>query len=452
MKTVKKHNNRSDIIGVSAAEFAAAVTELFPENTLPEKIAIGVSGGADSMALTLLLADYAKETGRQLTALTVNHNLRAAAKDEAAQTAHILKKRGIPCHILDWQPTTQKTAIQKRARDARYRLMTEYCRENNIPVLFLAHHAGDQAETFWMRLQAGSGIDGLACMEKLRREPESGILIARPLLNFEKDDLKAVCTDHGTGWIEDPSNTAPQYLRSRIRKTLAQMPSEKIKILQTVALFGRLREKLRRETAAATLDCAIFYPEAYAALHRNVWRGYPAEIRRRILQNIVRDLAGKPYPPRTRTVDNALENLENIPDHGVFTFGGCIFERQGDTVFICREAAATRPESVTKTAFLFGRCFRIELPFLPEKPLFCNVLGTRGLSFLPAAQRKNFAKKYKSLPRFARQALPVLESADGIAAVPHLAWADSAVFGENPSISVRFRPPEAIFDEDIEIV
>lgn len=96
MKTVKKHNNRSDISGVSAAEFAAAVTELFPENTLPEKIAIGVSGGADSMALTLLLADYAKETGRQLTALTVNHNLRAAAKTKPHRRHTFSKNAAFP--------------------------------------------------------------------------------------------------------------------------------------------------------------------------------------------------------------------------------------------------------------------------------------------------------------------------------------------------------------------
>ncbi|TNE28954.1 MAG: tRNA lysidine(34) synthetase TilS [Alphaproteobacteria bacterium] len=452
MKTVKKHNNRNDISGVSATEFSAAVDKLFPENTLPEKIAVGVSGGADSTALALLLADYAKETGRQLTALTVNHNLRSASAEEADQAVQALKKHGISCHILDWQPTAQKTAVQKRARDARYRLMTKYCRDHGISVLFLAHHADDQAETFWMRLNAGSGIDGLACMEKLRREPESSVLIARPLLDFDKDDLETVCTNHKTGWIEDPSNTAPQYLRSHIRKALAQMPSEKVKILQTVALFGRLREKLRRETAAATLDCAIFYPEGYAALHREAWQAYPAEIRRRILQNIVQDLAGKPYPPRTRTLDNAMERLVNIPDHGVFTFGSCIFERRGNTVFISRETAAIPPENITKAAFMFGRCFHIQLPFLSETPLFCNVLGTRGLSFLPAAQRKAFAKQYKALPRFARQALPVLESAEGIVAVPHLAWADSAVFGENPSISVRFQPPEAIFDEDIEIV
>jgi len=446
------HKKHRRISGISAPVFAAVLEQLFPENTLPAEIAVAVSGGADSLALTLLLADYAKDTGRKLTALTVNHNLRSEAADEAAQTAAMLKKRGIPCPILTWEPEAQKTALQKRARDARYRLMTQYCRDHGIPVLFLAHHAGDQAETFWIRLGAGSGIDGLACMEALRREPQSGVLLARPLLGFDKDDLKAVCTEHDADWIEDPGNTAPQYLRSRIRKTLAKMPDEKNKILQTVALFGRLREKLRHETAAATLDCAAFYPAGYAALNHQIWLGYPVEIRRRILQNIVQNLAGKPYPPRTRTVKNALENLENLADDGIFTFGCCIFDRQGDTVFISREPASITPEAVTQPDFLFNRAMSIHLPSLPDVPLRCNVLGTRGLSFLPKPLRKSFETPYKALPRFARQALPVLESDGKIVAVPHLGWADSAIFDENQTLSARFQPPAAIFDEDIEIV
>lgn len=448
MKTVKKHQHRKNS-GISATEFSVAVEKLFPANTAPAHIGVAVSGGADSTALALLLADYAAKTGRQLTALTVNHNLRPAVAAEAAATAATLKKHGIPCHILNWQPEAKTTALQQRARDARYRLMTQYCRDNGIPVLFLGHHAGDQAETFWMRLHAGSGLDGLACMQGLRRDTASGVLIARPLLDFDKETLEAVCTARGAGWIEDPSNTAPQFLRSRIRKTLAKMPHEKEKILQSIALFGRLREKLHRETAAATLDCAVFYPEAYAALVFDVWRAYPAEIRRRILQHIVQNLAGKPYPPRTRTVENALKNLEELPDCGVFTFGTCIFERRGDRVFITRETAALRPETVTATEFSFGGCFHITLDFLPETPLLCNSLGTRGLSFLPkslpASARRNFAKRYKSLPRFARQALPVLESGGKIIAVPHLGWTDSAVFSENPSVSAVFQPHEAVF-------
>lgn len=451
MKTRRKHNACAPH-GISAAAFSAALDRLFPDNSLPEKLAVAVSGGADSTALALLLASYAAKTGRQLTVLTVNHNLRPEAAAEAAKTAAFFSGRGISAAVFDWQPEAEKTTgIQQRARAARYGLMTQYCRDNGIPVLFLGHHADDQAETFWMRLSQGSGLDGLACMQALRRDPESGILIARPLLDFDKADLEAVCTAEGAEWINDPANTAPQFLRSRIRKTLAKMPDEKAKILQSIGLFGRLREKLHRDTATATLDCAVFDAAGFAVLNRRVFAGYPAEIRRRILQNIVRGLAGKPYPPRTRTVLNALEHLEKMPDHGVFTFGSCIFERRGERVLICREAAAVKPVPVTRTVFRFGG-WQMTLPLLPEGTVLCTVLGTRGLSSLPPEQRKNFRKAYQALPRFARQALPVLEKDGKIIAIPYLHWTDSAVFGKNRRISAVFQALQTVFDEDIEIV
>src|SRR5690606_3672257 len=127
-------------------------------------------GGGDSMALALLLHDWARARGGKILALTVDHGLRAASAAEARQTAARLAQHGIAHEILAWEGEKPCTGIQQHAREARYRLLRGACEKHGIKTLALAHNAEDQAETFWMRLAHGSGLDGLAGMAAKREE------------------------------------------------------------------------------------------------------------------------------------------------------------------------------------------------------------------------------------------------------------------------------------------
>ena len=127
-------------------------------------LAVAVSGGADSLALCLFADRWVRARGGRLVALTVDHGLRPGSRQECATLARWLGGRGIEHDILTWKGAKPAAGIQAAAREARYSLLHEACRERGILHLLLAHHAADQAETVLLRAGAGSGFDGLAAM------------------------------------------------------------------------------------------------------------------------------------------------------------------------------------------------------------------------------------------------------------------------------------------------
>ncbi len=129
-------------------------------------LAVAVSGGPDSLALAMLAKAWSDARGGSLVALTVDHGLRPESTGEARQVGRWLKKRGIPQRILRWDGPKPGSALQAEARSARYALLTGWCRARGILHLLLGHQREDQAETVLMRLERGSGPDGLAAMPR----------------------------------------------------------------------------------------------------------------------------------------------------------------------------------------------------------------------------------------------------------------------------------------------
>ena len=152
---------------IGAAEFAALLDPLGPFEPAP-LLAVGVSGGADSLALVLLADRWARARRGSVLALTVDHALRDGSAAEAAQVGHWLAARGIAHEVLRWDGPKPATAIQETARAARYRLLGQRCAGTGILHLLLAHHRDDQAETVLLRRAQGSGRDGLAGMAAIR--------------------------------------------------------------------------------------------------------------------------------------------------------------------------------------------------------------------------------------------------------------------------------------------
>src|SRR5947207_9940725 len=147
-------------------------------------IAVAVSGGPDSLALTILADRWVRERGGGLVALTIDHQLRPESADEVRVLGGWLAARGIPHHVLVWTDTKPAAGIQEAARAARYHLLAEWCRAQGCLHLLTAHHREDQAETYLIRRRAGSGIDGLAAITAVREIP--GMPSARPLLGLSR--------------------------------------------------------------------------------------------------------------------------------------------------------------------------------------------------------------------------------------------------------------------------
>lgn len=210
-----------------------------------EPLAVAVSGGGDSMALALLLSEWAGERGYPLTSLIVDHGLRPEAADEARFVASTLKPLGFSHKILVWGGVKPKTRLQEMARTARYALMADYCSRKKIRHLFVAHHANDQAETILFRLAKGSGVDGLAGMHKTSHYEDGQLLICRPLLPVSHTDLLATCRNHKMEWIEDPSNKNERYARVRLRNILDVVEAEGLSPERLSAISARITRLVR---------------------------------------------------------------------------------------------------------------------------------------------------------------------------------------------------------------
>jgi tRNA(Ile)-lysidine synthase len=185
-----------------------------------ERIAVAVSGGPDSLALLRLAA--LAFPGR-ITALTVDHRLRAAAAHEAAGVAALCVRLGIPHATLVWQGPRPRSNIQAAARAARLHLLADWCERHDIGLLLMAHHADDQAETLLLRLARGSGSAGLAGIRPVR-SLSPRLTLVRPLLGLRRAELAAVIADTGWAAVADPANLDPRYDRTVARALLAATP------------------------------------------------------------------------------------------------------------------------------------------------------------------------------------------------------------------------------------
>jgi tRNA(Ile)-lysidine synthase len=245
---------------LSADTLRQRLAQIWPPSSVPgQRFAVACSGGADSMALTLMIAE-AYPT--HVTALIVDHGLRADSANEAAQVSGWLSARNIAHEILTWQADKPSSGLQVAARDARYTLMAGRCETLGIPALLTAHHADDQAETVLLALQRGAGLNGLAAMPAARTLGE--ITLLRPLLDIPKMSLVNMLQALSQDWIEDSSNANPRFDRVQIRAAMATLAPLGITMeaLNTTARHLDDARALVNEQITAFKSKAIETPES----------------------------------------------------------------------------------------------------------------------------------------------------------------------------------------------
>jgi len=211
---------------------------------------LAVSGGADSLAMMVLIAAWAKELGEsapRLSVATVDHALRVEAAAEAAYVGQLAEQFGLEHTVLQWEAEKPSTGLQEAAREARYALLEAHMRMIGADALVLAHHAGDQAETVLMRLSAGSGLTGLGGMEQETRLRD--IVLLRPFLDVPGARLRATIEAADLRPIEDPSNQNSRFTRVRFRKALPLLEAEGFDRLR----LGRFARRMQRAEKALNL-------------------------------------------------------------------------------------------------------------------------------------------------------------------------------------------------------
>jgi len=296
---------------VSAASKPITTTEL--AETFKKPVAVAVSGGPDSMALLLLL----KKSGARIHALTVDHRLREDSTAEAKQVASWCKNLDIPHTILTWNHDGITSGLQQQARDARYSLMLNWCRENNFEHLATAHHLDDQIETFIFRLLRQSGIEGLSAM--LPTTCREGIFLHRPLLSFPKYRLIATLENHP--FITDPSNQNMRYTRNELRSMLESLtPEMKERFGAVIQSFRHFRQAFEVALSQAIERCFSFHKAGYGELDFKLFFAEPYEMQTRIINHICMMMSGNASPIRSEKITHlvdALSTLKKITLHGV---------------------------------------------------------------------------------------------------------------------------------------
>jgi tRNA(Ile)-lysidine synthase len=196
-----------------------------------DRLAVAVSGGADSVALLRVLLEVRAELGIVLSVAHVNHKLRARESDEDEEfVTGLARQHGLDLHLCT-APAAKNagTGVEGAAREARYRFFRELAKEGRITKIATAHTLDDQAETVLLRIFRGTGIRGLSGIHPQIVLEEGGRSfgeIVRPLLGFRRADLLSYLREQGQSWREDSSNRSLDFLRNRVRHQLVPLIAE----------------------------------------------------------------------------------------------------------------------------------------------------------------------------------------------------------------------------------
>lgn len=366
-------------------------------------VAVGFSGGGDSLALLLVARDWAAASRRRLLALTVDHRLHpdSAAWTEAAGAA--AARLGVPWRALAWQGPKPATGLPAAARRARHGLLAEAAREAGARVVLLGHTADDILESELIRRDTPTH-GRLQEWSPSPVWPEGrGVFALRPLLALRRDELRAWLAGQGFSWLDDPANADLRFARARAR----------------AAIEGGDRSGGAGPRApAAAQERAKWSSESFSVGRTGEIGVHRADLDGRVLSIALVCAAGVERPPRGEALDRLLERLRS---RQAFTasLAGARVEADGWTVTIAREAGerargalAPVPLSPGRVAVFDGR---FELAPEPNAPAGLIVAAIAGRARRLPRTEQAFLR---SAPRAARGALPALLTAAGEVRLP----------------------------------
>lgn len=221
--------------GFGEPRLLAPVRQVFdtlePEPSQPLRVAVALSGGADSAMLAVHAALAARQrAGVELHCFHIHHGLQQAADGWLEHVHALAAGLALPCHSLrvDVAAASGK-GIEAAARDARYAGLKRLAESTGVSHVLLAHHRDDQTETVLMRLLRGTGPVGLAAMAAISER--GGLTYLRPWLEVDRALIVAYAREYAelSGWaaVDDPTNLDDAYTRGAVRRRLAPVLDER---------------------------------------------------------------------------------------------------------------------------------------------------------------------------------------------------------------------------------
>ena len=395
---------------MDGAALRSAVMSQF-RGTLPTSVGVAVSGGGDSVALLYLLKECLTERGVRLAAATVDHGLRDEAAQEADFVAELCKSLGITHTTLKWEGKSSKGNLMDQARRARYRLLSEWAKSQEIKALALGHTADDQAETFIMRLGRASGVSGLAAMPVTRTL--NGVTLIRPILQISRRDLRTYLDGHRIAWIEDPTNEDESFERVRVRKAMQALEplGLTVPVLSRVAgHMNRAKEALDWYSFVAAKDVAEVIAGAVVFDIRKL-RILPKEIARQLVARALVWVGRSEYTPRQSAMEDAIEAIWAMRS---MTLNGCHIKFMSGRAWICREYECVRRNTSAVVSVWDGRW-----KMLGESAPHFEVRATGSLGLKICTDWRSFG-----LPRDLQMACPSVWHGDTLVSAPFAGYAN----------------------------
>jgi tRNA(Ile)-lysidine synthase len=317
-----------------------------------ETLVVGVSGGADSVALLHVLLNLAPALTLRLHVLHVDHALRADSARDGEFVQALGAGLGVPVEIV--RVRVDGGSVEAAARSARHAALEAAADRVGAARIALGHTADDQAETLIMRVLEGTGVRGLAGIPPVR-----GRLI-RPLLESRHREAVATLTAAGVPWLEDPSNRDLRFFRNRVRHAL--MPGlVEASGSDVVARLGRLARRAREaidaldHVAAAELARIAREDEGALVLPRSALAALPRPIAAEVLRVAAARL-GSRAPLRAWGHRGLRRILAEASPRRPFRLGGIVVEVSGDRV---RVGGTRAPALAPRDLAVPGR---VELP------------------------------------------------------------------------------------------
>lgn len=288
----------------------AAVADSLARHAPPyARLALGLSGGLDSVVLLHVLLALRDRCPFELRAVHVHHGLSPHADDWADFCARLCASHAVDLTIHPVQIARDDAAgIEAAARRERQRIFAAL----DADFLLTAHQQNDQAETLLLQLLRGAGPKGLAAMAELQHRPAWRAAQLRPLLAVTRADVRAYAQAHDLKWVDDESNQDTRYRRNALRQEVmplleAHFPGSRATLARAAGVQADAAELLDDlaglDAAAAVqgdrLDCA-----ALAALSRPRARN--------LLRHFV-EQHGQPMP-NARQLNEALHQLADAKD------------------------------------------------------------------------------------------------------------------------------------------
>lgn len=230
------------LLSASASPAGASEALLAPLQLRGKRIAVGLSGGVDSVVLLHVMHGLAPRFGCRLSAIHVNHGLSPNADDWQRFCSAFCLDLGIPFKAVKVKVKKRSLGLEAAAREARRAAMTKL----GVDAVAFGHHLDDQVETVLFNLLRGTGLDGASGMPAIGTL--GGKILLRPLLEVPREAIREYAAEYSLTWIEDESNADESLTRNFIRRSVGPL-------LET--RFPRWKENLARAArhfAGAGLD------------------------------------------------------------------------------------------------------------------------------------------------------------------------------------------------------